>query len=212
MQVHRSNAHNQVSSQNKAENLWVQTEEMPPVHPVCFFSTISHSCCNPFVYLSVFSFHCSPLALLLLQFSVLLVGIISLCSCESRSSFFLEVPCTSKSLSFKIHSDNRNFWQNITLEGSNCGDWAIVLVLTSHPWILTLMVYRNCRRGCCRCSVDTGRLIPTWLARPVSTKWHWSFGSSVRSTGKEYALQICNLLLLSFGVWRERDNDSSSQS
>ena len=111
MQVHRSNAYSQISLQNKAEkeaeNLWVQKEEMPPVHPVCSFSTICHSCCNHFVYLSVFSFHCSPLALLLLQFLVL-PGSSSSISVHVQVGvhfFFLEVSCTSK-LSFKIHNYN----------------------------------------------------------------------------------------------------------
>lgn len=44
----------------------------------------------------------------------------------------------------------------------------------------------------------TDQLVPTSLARPVSTKWHGSFGSLVRINREEYALQICNILLLSF--------------
>lgn len=109
MQVHKPNAYNEISSQNKAEkeaeNLWVQKEEMPPVHPICSFSTICYSCCNPFVYLSFFSFHCSTLlALLLLQFSVFLGASSSLCSCQSRSSFVLEISCTTSKLSLKIRN------------------------------------------------------------------------------------------------------------
>ena len=194
---------------------------MPLVHPVCSFSTICYRCCNPFVHQSVFSFLCFTLPFCCPPIFIFFEGQHPWW-CPSRKLSFLKVSCTSQSPKpSRSSTDTDSFWQ-ITLE---C--WPLELMAIEQLFCLQHLIHRFCayfieqdgaERMLIRLSsclvlymdvqLETDQLVPTWLARPVSTKWQWSFGSLVRSTvaaGKNVKLHSFTTV-----IWRECGNDSSS--
>ena len=225
MQVHKSNAYNQnlhrIKQKKKLKSsgfrkkwcrLCIQSAPFPPsvidVVILLFTSQFSHSFVSHSHFAAFPNFHFfegqHPWW------------------CPSRKLSFLKVSCTSQSPKpSRSSTDTDSFWQ-ITLE---C--WPLELMAIEQLFCLQHLIHRFCayfieqdgaERMLIRLSsclvlymdvqLETDQLVPTWLARPVSTKWQWSFGSLVRSTvaaGKNVKLHSFTTV-----IWRECGNDSSS--